>query len=536
MYKLFIVDDEIDRIEAIKTLIPWNDYQIEVCGQANNGMTAFGLIKELLPDIIISDIRMPIMDGLELFKKLKQENIKIKGIILSGYDDFEYAKKAINLNVIEYLLKPCKPGEIIEAVVKARKMVEQELTNNNILKSYKVSYDESLCKKRSELLKALVLGKDIKSYDVENNAQIDNTRIDNIQIDNVKKKSDKLFLILIFSIDNKNKIVDYNKVEEVKSNIIILAKKHFINGTLVECLENSQDIICIMSIDKNYYNSNSLSLNINNIKAELGRSLTVGIGSLVKSIKDINQSYNIATQAIDARFFLGENRIINLKDINPYNDMTGVYPINEELDIINCLSTGNKESLITGVENFYNKLCADKLPSKKYIQKITISFCSRIYKFCIDKNINVKDTFDSELEIFDKLEECETIMELKIYICCVLNNIIDKINEVSKKNVVITTAVEYIMKNYNKEISLEVVSKELYISTGYLSLLFKQEMKVNFIDFISNYRIDKAKELLKDNSLKNYQVARQVGFNDEKYFSQLFKKHTGVTPTQYRQK
>ena len=127
-------------------------------------------------------------------------------------------------------------------------------------------------------------------------------------------------------------------------------------------------------------------------------------------------------------------------------------------------------------------------------------------------------------------------MELKIYICCVLNSIIDKINEVSKKNVVITTAVEYIMKNYNKEISLEVVSKELYISTGYLSLLFKQEMKVNFIDFISNYRIDKAKELLKDNSLKNYQVARQVGFNDEKYFSQLFKKHTGVTPTQYRQK
>ena len=393
MYKLFIVDDEIDRIEAIKTLIPWNDYQIEVCGQANNGMTAFELIKDVVPDIIISDIRMPIMDGLELFKKLKQENIKIKGIILSGYDDFEYAKKAINLNVIEYLLKPCRPEEIIEAVIKARKMVEHELTNNNILKSYKVSYDESLCKKRSELLKALVLGKDIKPYDAENN----------VKIDDVKKKNDKLFLILIFSIDDKNKIVDYIKVEEVKSSIIILAKKHFINETLVECLEISQDIICIMSIDKNYYNSNSLTLNINNIKTEIGRSLTVGIGSLVKSIKDINQSYNIATQAIEARFFLGKNRIINLKDINPCNDMTGVYPINEELYIINCLSTGNKESLIPGVENFYNKLCVDKLPSKKYLQKITISFCSRIYKFCLDKNINVKDIFDSELEIFDKL-------------------------------------------------------------------------------------------------------------------------------------
>lgn len=526
MYKLFIVDDEIDRIEAIKALIPWSDYQIEVCGQANNGMTAFELIKKLQPDIVISDIRMPIMDGLELFEKLKQENIKIKGIILSGYDDFEYAKKAINLNVIEYLLKPCKPEEILEAVIKGKKILEQELNSNNILESYKVSYDESLFRKRSEILKALVLGKNIKLEDIEKN----------VQIDNVKKKNEKCFLILIFSIDNKNEITDYKKVEKIKSNIMILAKKHFIKETLVECVENSEDIICIMFIDKNYYKSNALLLNINNIKDEIGRSLTVGIGSLVKSIKDINQSYNLATHALEARFFLGKNRVINLKDINPYNDMTGVYPINEELDIINCLSTGNKESLAPGVENFYNKLCVDKLPSKKFLQKITISLCSRIYKFCIDKNINVKDIFDSELEIFDKLEDCETIMELKIYICSVLNNVVDKIKEVSKKNVVITLAVEYIIKNYNKDISLEVVSKELYISTGYLSLLFKQEMKVNFIDFISNYRIEKAKELLKDNSLKNYQVARQVGFNDEKYFSQLFKKHTGITPTQYRQK
>lgn len=526
MYKLFIVDDEIDRIEAIKALIPWSDYKIEVCGEANNGMTAFELIKKLQPDIVISDIRMPIMDGLELFKKLKQENLKIKGIILSGYDDFEYAKKAINLNVIEYLLKPCKPEEILEAVVRASKMVEQELNSKNILESYKVRYDESLSQKRTELLKALVLGKNIKLEDIEKN----------IQMDNINKKNDKYFVIVIFSIDNKNKITDYKKVEELKSNIITLAKKQFIKETLVEAFENLEDIICIMFIDKSYYESNALLLNINNVKSEIGTSLTVGIGSLVKNIKDINKSYNLAVHALDASFFLGRNIVINLKDINPYTDMAGVYPINEELDIINCLSTGNKEFLTPSVENFYNKLCAGRLPSKRFLQKITISFCSRIYKFSLDKNINVKGIFDSELEIFDKLEEFETITELKIYICSVLNNVIDKIKEVSKKNVVIALAVEYITKNYNKEISLEVVSKELYISTGYLSLLFKQEMKVNFIDFISSYRIEKSKELLKDNKLKNYQVARQVGFNDEKYFSQLFKKHTGITPSQYRQK
>jgi len=525
MFKLFLVDDEIDRIRAIKALIPWRYYQIEICGEANNGLTAFQEIKKLQPDIVISDIRMPIMDGLELFKKIKQENMKVKGIILSGYDDFEYAKKAINLNVIEYLLKPCKPEEILEAVLKARNILEQELKSKNILENYRVGYDESLSQKRRELLKDLTLGKNVNLEDIDCN----------MQMDCIKKKNEKYFMTMIFSIDNKSEITDYTKVEKIKSNIIKLGKKYFVEETLIEYFQNSEDIIFIMFIEKAYYNSNTLLLNINNLKDEIDISLTVGIGSLVKNIKDINQSYISAIQALEEKFFLGNNRIINLESINTHKDMAGLYPINEEQDIINCLSTGNIEFIIPRVESFYNKLCGDKLPSKGFLQKVTVSFCSRIYNFCIDKNINVKDIFDSELKIFDKLEACETIIELKSYVCSILNNVIYKMKEVNKKNVVITMAVEYIMKSYNKDISLEVVSKELYISAGYLSLLFKQEMKVNFIDFISNYRIEKSKELLKDTSLKSYQVAKLVGFNDEKYFSQLFKKHTGVTPTQYRQ-
>lgn len=529
MVKLFIVDDEIDLIEGVKTLIPWSDYGIKICGDANNGLAAFELIKNLKPDILIADIRMPKMDGLELLTNLKVENINVKSIILSGYSDFEYAKKAINLNTIEYLLKPCRPEEIIEAVLKAKKLLEDENLNTSILEDYKISYKENISQKRKEFLKELAIGKNINFVEVELKAYSYDIKI----------SIDKSFLAVTFCIDNKNKISDYKNMVAINCNIVDYTR-NLLSKEVLGYFEEDNDTTFILCIDKEYYNSKRFLENIIKIKDEIKTlfhtTLTVGVGSMARDIKAINESYRDASVALEAKFFLGKDRVINLSNTHAYEDMTGFYPINEEIDILNCLETGNKILMHEKLESFYNKLCDEKLPSKGFMQKTSISFCSRVYKFCVDKNINASQIFDSDLKAFDKIEECETMTELKEYVTSILNNILEKMREVDKKSIFIKRAVEYIIKNYYKDISLEIVSKELYITPGYLSLLFKQEMGINFIDFIAGYRIEKAKELLKNSSLKNYEVSNMIGFRDEKYFSQIFKKYVGLTPSQYKQK
>ena len=529
MFKLFIVDDEIDLIEGIKTLIPWRNYDIEICGEANNGLAAFELIKDLKPDILIADIRMPKMNGLELLRNLKTENINIKSIILSGYSDFDYAKQAINLNIIEYLLKPCKPEEIIKVVLKAKKLLEDEHKNTSILKDYEISYNESISQKRKEFLKELCIGKNVNFIGVDLKAYSYD----------IETPIGKSFLAITFSIDNKNKILEYNNIVAINCNIVSCTST-LLTKEVVGYFQNNNDTTFILRIDKAYYNSKHFLENIIKIKDKIKTlfetTLTVGVGSIVTDIKAISESYKDSSAALEAKFFLGNDRVINLSNIHAYEEMTGFYPINEEIDVLNCLDTGNKILMHQKLENFYKKLCDGKLPSKGFLQKISISFCSRLYKFCIDKNINVSQIFDSNLTTFDKIEECETMIELKEYVNSILNNILKKMSEVDKKSTFTKMAVQYIMKNYYKDISLEIVSKELYITPGYLSLLFKQEMGINFIDFIAGYRIEKAKELLKNSILKNYQVSNMTGFKDEKYFSQIFKRYVGLTPSQYRQK
>ncbi|MBC8061214.1 MAG: response regulator [Clostridiaceae bacterium] len=529
MFKLFIVDDEIDLIEGIKTLIKWSDYDIEICGQANNGLTAFQLIKILRPDILIADIRMPKMDGLKLLINLKEENINVKSIILSGYCDFDTAKTAINLNIIEYLLKPCRPKEIIEVVLKAKKLLEDEQKNIRILEDYKTSYNESILQKKREFLMELAIDENINFIEIESKAYSYH----------IKTSLEKSFLAITFSIDNKNKILDKKNVVEMNWNIVNYTNT-VLHKEIVGDFQINNETTFILYIDKSYYNSRRFLETITKIKNEIKalseNTLTIGVGSIVTDLIAINESYKDARIALEAKFFLGNDRVISLGNIHAYEDMTGFYPVNEEIDILNCLETGNKVLMQQKLEDFYNKLCDEKLPSKGFLQKISISFCSRVYKFCVDKNINASQIFDFNLKTFDKIEECETMIELTEYVSSLLDSILQCMGDVHKKNIFTRKAVEYIMKNYPNDISLEVISRELYITPGYLSLLFKQEMGINFIDFITKYRIERAMELLKNSSLKNYQVSNMIGFKDEKYFSQIFKKYVGLTPSQYKQK
>lgn len=531
MYKLFLVDDEIDLVEGIKSSIDWLSYDIEICGDADNGITALEKILMHLPDIVIMDIRMPKMSGLELLQNITAHKLNTKCIILSGYDDFSYAKKAIELKATNYLLKPCRPNDILEAVLNVKNIIEKENIKENLLKKYQLEFNENLPNIKESFLKRLLKNTSHPSYDLSKKIEALNVNLTNSNL-----------LVSILRIDYSTVLYDlYSEtdIEVIKHSIKDLTRKTFSDFNFFEILEDEDDIILILSLEESNISNDcplkTLNKLKNSIKINLGFSITIALGNIVDSIFDINKSYNEAYLAIGSKFFLGDDRIIQLDDINSTDAKPKSYPLGEELAIINCLRIVNKSSLKSNIEDFYNHLSKDGVPSKKHMQGATLSLLGSIYKFCVENDIDINSLSNKNSSPFDKILKCETISEIKDQVYLILNSIFYKINELDKKNSLVKVAINYIIKNYDKDISLDSISKEIYITSGYLSQLFKQETGVNFLEFVHKYRIEKSKELFKNKTFKNYEIAAMVGYGSEKYFSKTFKKYTGLTPTQYRE-
>lgn len=530
MYKLFLVDDEIDLIEGIRSSIDWTFYDIEICGEADNGITALEKILLLNPDIIIMDIRMPKMNGLELLQNITSHKLKSKCIILSGYDDFSYAKKAIELNASNYLLKPCRPKDILESVLDIIKVIEKENIKEDLLKKYQIEFNENLPTIKENFLKTILKNPIGDSYDILNKFESFNINLRNSNL-----------VVNIITLDYSTVLHElYSDVDiyNIKISIKNFIKLCMNELNFYEVLEDEDDIILVISLDKKEdFNSYLLEVLINiknSIKLSLGFSVTIAVGSLVDSLTNINESYSSANIAIGSKFFLGDDRLITPDDINIIDYKPNSYPVNEELEIINSLRILDESSLKESIERFYTYLFSNGTPSKSHMKSATLSLLGSVYKFCIESDIDINSSSNRELSAFDKILQCSTLSEIKDQIRLILNSIFYKINDIEKHNSLVKIAVNYITQNYNKDISLESISKQIYITPGYLSQLFKQEIGINFLEFVNKYRIEKSKEFLKDKTLKNYEIATLVGYSNEKHFSKTFKKYTGLTPTKYK--
>lgn len=530
MYKLFLVDDEIDLVEGIRTSIDWNHYDIEICGEADNGVTALGKILLLKPDIIIMDIRMPKMNGLELLQNITSHKLKSKCIILSGYDDFSYAKKAIELNACNYLLKPCRPRDILESVLDIIKIIEKENIKEELLKKYQIEFNENLPTIKERFLRTMLKNPIIDDHNIWAKFESFNINLRNSNL-----------VVSIITLDYStvlHELYSSTDIGNIKNSI-----KNFININMnqlnfYEVLEDEEDILLIISLDKKEDYKKDLLETLNNIKdsikLSLGFSVTIAIGSLVNSLLNINESYCSADIAIGSKFFLGDDRLITPEDINTIDYKPNSYPLNEELSIINALRILDENSLKESIENFYNYLSSNGIPSKDHMKGATLSLLGSVYKFCIESNIDINSSSNRNFSAFDKILNCSTLSEIKDQIQLILNSIFYRINDIEKQNSLVKIAVNYITQNYNKDISLETIAKQIYITPGYLSQLFKQETGINFLEFVNKYRIEKSKEFLKNKTLKNYEIATLVGYSNEKHFSKTFKKYTGLTPTKYK--
>lgn len=525
MFKLILIDDEKEKIDTIKTIINWNAYDIDIISEAYDGKSALKQIEKHLPDIALIDIQMPLINGLELIEIINSKYTNLKTIILSGHDNFKYAQKAIKLETVDYLLKPCRPEQILKAVLKAKNILIEESKRKNIYENYNTLLDNHTILMKENYLKNLLNSKSPTPNNLE--SQINNLNI------NLKGSIFCAAVFRNYELEDEELKPLYS--EQIKNKI----SKSLSSCCCLEIITLNFDIIILCSTKNTEQFHHNLLTKLEYIRTSIvslfNTNYTIGVGTCVNDLSDIKYTYSQAISSLEASFFLGCNIVIPFNEFVKNQNFNFYYPIKVEKEILDGLKDGYIPNIEKLVQKYYSYSSNYSIDNKKHIQKISISLLSNIFYFIVDYNLENKSINNLIFNSHDEILKIKTLTQLESEIVHLLKTLLSEIKTRKKVNRFVQFAIDYFHQHYNENISLATVANEINISPAYLSLLFKQDMGTTFVDFLNHYRIKKAKELLKDIKYKNYEIAYLVGFKDEKYFYQIFKRYTGLTANQYRE-
>ena len=534
--KVFLVEDEMVIRRGIKNSIDWEKEGYIFCGEASDGELAYPMIIKEKPDILITDIRMPFMDGLELCKLVKKELPNIKILILSGYDEVDYAKEAIRLGVTEYLLKPISSGKLLEALNGVSESIRREKEDKDLVHKYMEEMRENTEHEKQKFFEQMIAGnlsmadalETGKKYEMNLSAGMYNLLLFRFTLGEENRKSGELLGEAEYAIEKLTERLEY--VFEFQRGVegwafLLMADNEEQMSERVK--ELSKDLEEIM---KNY-----------STIAYFG-----GIGQPVARLRELEESFREAERALAARFTMELNRIISVEDIRMAQNV-------DTLDDIEITSFGEIEKTRTMLEKFLNNGAEDEIDEfvdvyinelpeenlksvlmRQYIIMdayiVMMSFCEKI------EGIEGEMQAQSE-ELKNSMKTIQTLEEIKNYIRMLLKKIIGVRDTISGRRYsdIIEIAKDQIRKTYmSDEISLNTIAAEVGMSPSYFSSIFSKEMGKTFVEYLTEIRMDRAKELLMCSSMKTSEIGYEVGYKDPHYFSYIFKKTQNCTPKEFR--
>ncbi len=519
MLKLLIVDDEEMIRTGLMKLFDWNSLGFEIVGEAADGNKALDLVKEKKPDIVLTDIRMPFKDGLELINDIKLINDDIRCVILTGYDEFKYAKRAIELGAYSYILKPIEPEVLIEVLNKISLEITRKSKEKDRINDLIQEVEQNRRMEKEYFIIKIVIGAYEPNIDVNVVEKLGfDKHIYSIAIIEEESDNDSYLSTLIeLTLSSKNETGRIGWIKYSKNTVLLWAwgeNEHEVEGILksfAEALKQEQK-----------------KVNLSN--------LTIGLGTPHKGITGISLSFNEAVEALNYKFVAGNNIILEAKTVrqerNQHNLATkGI------LDVADGVRTGNKKIIEDGIEKIYRNAVSMGVRAKPYIHMAVTDAYMQALKIVSDVGGNIGEIFDDPVATFDEiissptLEKC--LSELTYAIGEIQEYILLKKN--GKYASIIEKAENYIKDNFhNVSLSLDKIAHFVGMSSCYFSTIFKQEKGISFIDFLMGIRIQKAKELLSNPKYMAYEVCEMVGYENYSHFSTLFKKNTGMSPTEYK--
>lgn len=530
MISVLVADDEINIREGIQKSIPWTELGLYSVGTAKNGDVAWSQIKNLQPEIVILDINMPGMNGLDIAEHIRNENLGSQIIFLTGYDDFPKLKKAIELKATDYLLKPVVLKDLHNALEKAKNQIKEIRSTQEYIKNIKGKLKEN-----SEITTNKIL------IDFLYQQRSYTETIEKLLDLNVHFQMRKSFTVICVEMDEFEFLLEKWNIKD--RNLYIFAYRKIVqeilelfgDGLIIS--EYPGKLTLIVSCEYSATDPRSIYVYAN-ISEEvqkkcakfLGLSISIGVSNIRENPEEIHESYQEAIFALNYKSIVGPKSIHYYQLIHPSSDSM-IKTIGKELFLLNELKVGNEGMVKEILNKFIIELKKYKINEAKIISSQLLIFAIRI--------ISNKGIEEKKLKIADplsKIYRAETNSQIIDIVTNCMSNFTDifKQQEKIKNPKIIEEAKKWIKNHLSEDINLNSLASHLHMSPNYLSSLFKQATGETYIEYTTKSRMKVAKKLLLDPEVKISSVARQVGFNDSNYFSIAFKKSEGMTPTQYR--
>uniref|UniRef100_UPI002FE002E6 response regulator transcription factor n=1 Tax=Muricomes intestini TaxID=1796634 RepID=UPI002FE002E6 len=525
-WRVLIVDDELRIGMLIKKLIKWNELDMECIDVMDNGETALHVIKEEIPDIVITDIRMPKINGLDLICMTRDISEKVKFIVVSGYKEFEYAHRALQYGVDDYLLKPINENELNTVLKKIYDELDM-LENKSIEKremQKKVSESKQIIKR--DFLKNII--------EQDEDLELENAGI-------------PLTGDIYRGIDIKLDYVDYNKSDKKQDRLtverVIAIVEKILKGVTEEvliCEKENLHLYCLFNY--NYSQRKLVKNSINDILSEIKEYLigfelyevTIGVGREKTEFGEIRFSMKESWRAVENRIKAGTGRLIYTGLKTGDNGEQGKDCVEKYRENFwSSIESYSRENLEQCINQIYSNfmLCDD----------MDFSMCYRVADELIEMFFERIDMHQEELRqvrrrLQGNCQHCYSIPQLKNLLKIELGNYLDMSREAIEAESAkpVRQARQYINQHYGEKIVLEDIADIVGLNPVYFSVLFKKETGINFSAYLVNVRLEKAKEMLCSTNETIAAVGESVGYRDSRYFSQIFTKTVGVKPVLYR--
>lgn len=536
MYKLLIVDDEYCIREGLTHDVDWKSINIEVVGSVFDGLEALEKIQQLRPDIVLADICMNRMSGVEMAEKLRELQDDIKIIFLSGHDDFIYTQKAIELKIFDYLLKPVLMSKLLSTVSRAVEEIRQEQD----LKSRIAVLEENFINNRSLALEKF-FGDTVNTvlYDrdeIESRAQALGIPTENCGYCAAVLELDELYDLKIQQQSQKM----YAQLLAIKEIAEEYAKPFNFCFTMIRAPHVILFLGCSSasgkSVSQNIYNV--LNTIRKGIRSLLQTTCTIGISECLDSIFYLGECYAQAINALDYKITVGSDCIIQITDVTQTDKDRFAYPKTIEKKLLEAINIMDIQLIRSSVSQFIDIL-GQRNYSKAQIRAVLSELISVLTRRFLESGIDLYSAFnDFWINPYSVLNHNRTLPEITQWLVTIILQAVavqEEERRASIKNIV-TDVQKLIYDGYaDADLSLSTLAGKVYLSPAYLSKLYKKETGETYVEFLTNVRMNEAKKLLKDTNLKSAEIGLHVGYLNAQYFCYLFKKYTGMSPIEYRE-
>ena len=515
MFKVLLVDDEPFVTKALKVLIDWEEQGYVVCGDAKDGKDALCKIEKIKPDLVITDIRMPRLDGISLIKHCVEElNLKSKFIILSGYNEFKLALQAINYKVKDYILKPIDEDELIEKLKEIHEEIKKEKQVETLIESTNNLFTQNFVEKLIKNQQSIV--------EVE---WLDNK---------LKLKENQILRYCIIKLEQRYKDEfgeEQNKINKNEILSILKSKDYFY---IIKESKNKIQVI----LKENVKEDNTFHGRINNFLQEANEidNLVVSIylGGKINSLDKLKDSYEQCLKTMEYSFYKDKDSLIYYEQIKKPEMTFSLEKTLSVSTVVKAIEMGEyseiQKELATVFKQFQSSL-APVEAVKIYINNVVIKTMKIMVELGGEVDLFSKkySYFVYNMENFNLQEVQEKTLKFCLKSSCYIKelqqgNSMGVINEIEK----------YIKENYMNDISLKALSEKYYMNSVYLGQQFKRYFGVNFNDYLNELRIEEAKKQLSRTNKKIYEIAESVGYKNTDYFVSRFQKFTNMSPSKYR--